>query len=72
MSSDINAHILCYSFQSDYMDDLSEISQMKRVPPVFIKIFQDLHDLLVQKKTRRDFNYIILNDETFERKPISK
>lgn len=62
-----------FKFQSEYMDDLSELSQMKKVPPVFTKIFLDFFDLEENsKKSRRDFNYTILDDETFERKPISK
>ncbi|XP_031624867.1 senecionine N-oxygenase-like [Contarinia nasturtii] len=57
----------------NYLYELSEICRMNVVPKVFHILCEDLFNLYVQYPTSfREFNYTILDDETFERKHISE
>lgn len=57
--------------QTNYFRELSEIGKMIKMPEVLLKIFDDCNDLRIQyPNTYRQFNYSIIDDETFERNQV--
>lgn len=53
------------------MRELSEIGQLIKMPEVLLKIYDDCNDLRNQfPNNYRQFNYIIIDDETFKREYI--
>ncbi|XP_055314740.1 flavin-containing monooxygenase 1-like [Sitodiplosis mosellana] len=57
--------------QAKYLQDLSNIGQMIKIPNVLLKIYDDCNELRTQyPNTYREYNYTIIDDETFERKHI--
>lgn len=58
--------------QEKYLRELSEIGQMIKMPEVLFKIYEDCNELRIQyPSSYREFNYTIIDDETFERSRIS-
>ncbi|XP_031630062.1 flavin-containing monooxygenase FMO GS-OX5-like isoform X2 [Contarinia nasturtii] len=54
--------------QNSYLRDISKIGQMIQMPEVLLKIYDDCNELRVQfPNNYRDFNYTIIDDQTFER-----
>lgn len=59
--------------QVEYFDWLAKMCQMNIVPKVFHTIFLDLLKMFVQyPNSFREFNYTILDDDTFERKHFTE
>lgn len=49
-----------------YMKELSEIGNIAKVPDVVYKIYDDCNELRVKyPNTYREFNYTIIDDQTF-------
>ncbi|KAG5891240.1 hypothetical protein JTB14_004355 [Gonioctena quinquepunctata] len=57
-----HAHYLGLA-QGEYMDDLAETANIKKVPPVFIKLYKHVHSV---GKGKPDVSYRIVDDENFE------
>lgn len=55
------------------MKELSVIGQWTKVPEVVLKIYLDCNELRVKYPTSyREFNYTIIDEETFERRHMSE
>lgn len=73
ISSHIEIFFSLILFQEKYFREIIEIGQLPKMPEVLFKIFDDCNELRLQyPNTYREFNYTIIDDETFERSKIPK
>lgn len=59
---DSKAHFLGVT-QGEYMDDLAETANIKKVPDVFIKIYKYVHG---EGKGNRNLSFKIINNNEFK------